>query len=89
MPEFNVLHIAIIGGMTIVGAIVGWLLRGNRSRAEKQAVSAGWKEQINAQRTEHDRLTEQNKALMEQISQYQALQYGREKPCQRAVGSGA
>ncbi len=72
MPEFSPLHIAIVAGMTIVGAIVGWVLRSKRSKAEKRAVSLGWQEQINAQRTEHDRLTEQNKGLMEQISQYQA-----------------
>lgn len=72
MPELNVIHIGIIAAMTVVGAIVGWVLRGNRSIEEKAAVSAGWQEQINAQRTEHDRLTDQNKALMEQISQYQA-----------------
>ena len=72
MPELNVVHIAIIVVMTVVGAIVGWVLRGNRSTEEKAAVSAGWQEQINAQRTEHDRLTDQNKGLMDQISQYQA-----------------
>ena len=72
MPELNVIHIAIIAAMTIVGAIVGWQMRGTRSREEKAAVSAGWQEQINAQRKEHDRLTEQNKGLMEQINQYQA-----------------
>lgn len=72
MPEFNVLHIAILGVMTAVGVLIGWILRGNRSKAEKRAVNAGWQEQINAQRKEHDRLTEQNKGLMEQISQYQA-----------------
>jgi predicted flap endonuclease-1-like 5' DNA nuclease len=72
MPEINVVHIAIIAAMTVVGAIVGWVLRGNRSQEEKAAVSAGWQEQINAQRTEHDRLTDQNKGLMDQISQYQA-----------------
>lgn len=72
MPELNVIHIAIIATMTFVGAIVGWVLRGKRSEEEKAAVGAGWQEQINAQRTEHDRLTEQNKALMEQISQYMA-----------------
>ncbi|HNP64182.1 MAG TPA: hypothetical protein PKH39_09610 [Woeseiaceae bacterium] len=72
MPEFNVLHIVIFGVMTAVGAVIGWVLRGNRSKAEKRAVNAGWQEQINAQRKEHDRLTEQNKGLMEQISQYQA-----------------
>lgn len=72
MPELNVIHIAIIAAMTVIGAIVGWVLRGNRSEEEKAAVSAGWQEQIHAQRIEHDRLTEQNKALMEQVSQYLA-----------------
>lgn len=72
MPELNVIHIAIIAATTVIGAVVGWVLRGNRSKDEKAAVSAGWQEQINAQRTEHDRLTEQNKALMEQVSQYLA-----------------
>ncbi len=72
MPEINVLHIAIISAMTVVGAIIGWVLRGNRSQQEKAAVGAGWLEQLNAQRTEHDRLTDQNKGLMEQINQYQA-----------------
>jgi predicted flap endonuclease-1-like 5' DNA nuclease/peptidoglycan hydrolase CwlO-like protein len=72
MPELNVVHIAIIAAMTVVGAIVGSVLRGKRSEEEKAAVSAGWQEQINAQRTEHDRLTDQNKGLMDQISQYQA-----------------
>jgi predicted flap endonuclease-1-like 5' DNA nuclease/uncharacterized protein YoxC len=72
MPELNVIHIAIIAVMTVIGAIVGWILRGRRAVDEKAAVSAGWQDQINAQRKEHDRLTDQNKALMEQISQYQA-----------------
>ena len=72
MPELNVIHIAIIAAMTVAGAIVGWVLRGNRSKNEKAAVSASWQEQMNAQRTEHDRLTEQNTALMEQVSQYLA-----------------
>ena len=72
MPEFSVLHIVIIAVMAVGGVVVGWILRGKRSLEEKAAVSAGWQEQINAQRTEHDRLTDQNKALMEQISQYQA-----------------
>ena len=72
MLELNAIHIAIIAVMTLVGAILGWIIRGRRSVEEKAAVSAGWQEQINAQRTEHDRLTDQNKGLMEQISQYQA-----------------
>jgi len=72
MPEITAIHIAIIVAMTLIGIIVGWVLRGNRSKEEKAAISAGWQEQISAQRVEHDRLTEQNKALMEQVSQYSA-----------------
>jgi len=72
MPELNVIHITIIAVLTVVGAIIGWVLRGRRTEEEKAVVSTGWQEQINAQRTEHDRLTDQNKALMEQVSQYLA-----------------
>ncbi len=46
MPELNIVHIAIIAAMTVAGAIVGWVLRGNRSKEEKAAVNAGWQEQI-------------------------------------------
>jgi predicted flap endonuclease-1-like 5' DNA nuclease/uncharacterized coiled-coil DUF342 family protein len=72
MPEINVIQIGIIAAMTVVGAIIAWVLRGKRSQQEKAAVSRGWQEQINAQRIEHDRLVDQNKGLMEQISQYLA-----------------
>jgi len=72
MPELNALNIAILAATIIVGVIVGWVIRGRRSRDEKAAVGAGWQEQLRAQRTEHDRLTDQNKGLMEQINQYQA-----------------
>jgi predicted flap endonuclease-1-like 5' DNA nuclease len=72
MPELSAVHIAIIATMTVVGVILGWLLRGNRSKNEKAAISAGRQEQINTQRVEHDGLAEQNKALMEQVSQYSA-----------------
>lgn len=72
MLELNVVVIAIIAVMTVVGAVLGWIVRGKRAQDEKAAVNAGWRDQISAQRTEHDRLTEQNKALMEQINQYQA-----------------
>ena len=72
MPEITVIHIAIFATMTVVGAIIGWVMRGNRSEEEKAAVNAGWQEQIEAQRNEHDRLLNQNTGLMEQNSQYQA-----------------
>ncbi len=72
MPELTPVHIALLFAMVVVGAIVGWIYRGKRSVQEKAAVSAGWQDQLDAQRVEHDRLTEQNKNLMEQVSQLQA-----------------
>ena len=72
MPELSVVHIVLIAVALIVGIVAGWLYRGGRAGREKTAISSGWQQQIDAQRTEHDRLTEQNKGLMEQIAQYQA-----------------
>lgn len=72
MLELNMLNVAMLLAMLIVGHILGWVLRGRRAKNEKAAVHSGWQDQIEAQRTEHDRLTNQNKVLMEQISQYQA-----------------
>ena len=59
------------GGAQTEGQRV-FVLRGNRADQEKAAVSAGWQDQIDAQRREGDRLLEQNKGLMEQVSQFQA-----------------
>ena len=72
MPEITVIHIALLAGTLIVGVIIGWIIRGNRSVGEKSAINAGWQEQLEAQRNEHERLLEQNKSLMQQNSQYQA-----------------
>ena len=72
MPEITVTHIALLAGALIVGVILGWLIRGNRTVTEKSAINAGWQEQLKAQRNEHERLLDQNKSLMEQNSQFQA-----------------
>ena len=72
MPELSTLHIALLAGFTAAGAIAGWVLRGRKSEQEKTAVNAGWQEQIDAQRRESARLVDQNKGLMEQVSQFQA-----------------
>ena len=72
MPEITVTHIAIIGGALLIGLLVGWVMRGSRTVQEKDAISASWREQLEAQRKEHERLLDQNKSLMEQNSQYQA-----------------
>ena len=72
MPEITALHIGLLVAATLVGIILGWVIRGNRSQHEKAAVSAGWQEQLDAQRKEHERLVSQNKNLMDQVSQFQA-----------------
>lgn len=72
MPELSVTLIVLLATSLIVGIILGWSVRGGRTRSEKDAINAGWQEQLQAQRAEHQRLSEQNKSLMEQNSQYQA-----------------
>ena len=72
MPEITPIEIAVLAGMLVLGILLGWIFRGGRCVKEKIAVNAGWQEQLESQRTEHDRLAEQNQSLMEQISQYQA-----------------
>ena len=72
MPEITATLIAFIAGSVAVGAAIGWISRGRRCAQEKATVSEGWQRQIDAQRAEHGRLVEQNRTLMEQISQLQA-----------------
>ena len=72
MPEIAPIEIGMLAGMLIIGVALGWIFRAGRCAKEKIAVNAGWQEQLETQRGEHDRLAEQNKSLMEQISQYQA-----------------
>jgi len=72
MPEITVIHIAILAGSVAAGAVIGWIVRGSRCTQEKVAVNEGWQKQLEAQRLEHQRLLDQNKNLMEQVSQMQA-----------------
>ncbi len=72
MPEITVLHVGLLVAASLIGIVVGWVFRGSRSQHEKAAVSAGWQEQLDAQRKEHERLVNQNKNLMDQVSQFQA-----------------
>jgi predicted flap endonuclease-1-like 5' DNA nuclease len=69
MPDITVVHIGLLTLAAVVGIIAGWVMRGNRCAQEKLAVNSGWQEQLEAQRSEHDRLLGQNKNLMEQVSQ--------------------
>ncbi len=72
MPQITMPVVGILGSVAILAALLGWYLRGRRAAREKLAISAGWQHQIDAQRTEHDRIAGQNTRLMEQNSQYQA-----------------
>lgn len=71
MPEITVIHIALLATALIVGVIIGWLFRSRRSSSENSTINASWQEQMETQRSEQERLLEQNKSLMEQNSQYQ------------------
>ena len=72
MSEISAIHVALLIISTAIGAVVGWVVRGNRSQQEKAVVNAGWQEQLEAQRKDYDRLLDRNKGLMEQASQFQA-----------------
>ncbi len=72
MPESTAMIAALLLLSALIGGAVAWSLRGKRAGHEKAAINAGWQEQMEAQRTEHQRLVDQNKSLMVQISQYQA-----------------
>jgi len=72
MPEITAVFVAFIAGSVALGAVVGWITRGKRCAQEKTTVNEGWQRQLEAQRSEHTRLLDQNRTLMEQISQLQA-----------------
>ncbi|MEM7504338.1 MAG: hypothetical protein AAF417_20025 [Pseudomonadota bacterium] len=72
MPEITLLLLGLLLVMFGLGFVLGWILRGGRIRREKAAINVSWQDQMSAKKMEHERLAEQNKALMEQIGQYQA-----------------
>ena len=71
MPPFSASGTLVSLLVLIAGAVIGWMLRSRRARAEKAAIGEGWQTQIDATRSENTRLAEQNKGLMEQVSQAQ------------------
>lgn len=74
MPEITAVHFALFALLFTVGAVLGWIMRGDRSARERIAVNAGWQERVEAQEREQARLAEQNKDLMQAVSQYKAAQ---------------
>ena len=78
MPELSQAHLAIMLLVALAGFIVGWLVRASKSHHEKQSLSAGWQAQLDRQQADGDRLREQNKDLMEQVSNHMAASRERE-----------
>lgn len=74
MPGISVPQFALLTLGALAGIIIGWLVRGKRAAHEKHAINAGWREQLEARRTEQRRLVRQNLGLVEQASQCQASQ---------------
>ena len=68
MPEMNIAHIVLLAFSALIALLIGWFSRGLRAREERRAINASWKEQLREERDELERLTEQNKYLMEQNS---------------------
>lgn len=87
MPEITILDITLLAVMLIGGGVLGWIVRANRCASEKATINAGWKEQLSAQRTEHERLVHQNRSLMQQISQYQASGKDQKKRAKELAGA--
>ena len=74
MPEITAVHFAIFALLFTAGAVLGWIMRGDRCARERIAVNAGWQERVEAQEKEHERLQEQNRNLMQSVNQAQASQ---------------
>ena len=55
-----------------LGAAVGWWLASRRASTEKSAINEGWQTQLEAKSSEHRRLADQNRDLMQRVSQLQA-----------------
>ena len=72
MSEITVVHIVLLAAAALIGLVVGWIVRGSRAVRERRAINAGWQEQLKEERSESERLAEQNKYLMDQNSQSQA-----------------
>ncbi len=74
MPDVTIPGILILTLTALAGLVLGWLARGRRAADEKSALSSGWKERIEARHKEQRRLVEQNRSLLEQVSELKASQ---------------
>ncbi len=71
MLETTILFLILLAVFLIAGVVLGWIFRSNQATGEKATINAGWQEQLAAQRSEHKRLIDQNRSLMQQINEFQ------------------
>ena len=72
MPEITVVHVVLLAAVALISVVTGWIVRGSRAVRERKAINAGWREQLKEERSEAERVADQNKHLMNQNSQSQA-----------------
>ena len=72
MPEITPVHVVLFVAAMLIGMIAAWIVRGRKAALAKELIQAGWQEKIEDIGKEKRRLVEQNKSLMEQVSQLQA-----------------
>jgi len=72
MLDVSPASLAIAAAMLVLGAAAGWWLARRRATAEKSAINDGWQTQLEAKSREHRRLADQNRDLMQRVSQLQA-----------------
>lgn len=44
MPELTIRHIGLLVLVLVVGVVLGWLFRSNRSAKDEIAIIAGWRD---------------------------------------------
>ena len=74
MPILPTVPIYLFAIGLIIGAILGWIYRADRCVKEKISANATLHEELERKKSEGTRLADDNKSLMEQVSQYTSLQ---------------
>lgn len=68
MPEFSTAFALIVGGSLLLGAIIGWLLRGVRAEQQRLAINAEWSEQLDALQRSEKRTNKARKELSAELA---------------------